>query len=990
MNIRPISIWLSCSLLVLASGLAVGDEAAAPEVPVARAVVREVTDFEDFTGRTEAPTRVELRARVSGYLLKADFREGTEVQRADLLFEIDARPYRTELDRAEAALRLAEANLKLAEAGLQRARALFTRGTASQEDLDLTVAEQARARAALQAAKASREVAQLNLEFTRVLAPVAGRIGRRLVDPGNLVKADETILATLVSRGTMYVYFDADERSALRLLRSAREGKARADKIPATVGLADEEGFPHRGVVDFTDNHVNPDTGSLRMRAVLADVDGVLMPGLFARVRLPIGEPHRAVCVPEQAIMNVGPKKYVVFVVGDRDTIERRAVVLGPMHEGQRVVTSGLKGDERVVVGRLRDLRPGMIVRPRQQDTPAPKPKQKPESGGASASRSLRGPAGPGILVEAVYPGASAQVVSDAVRDPIEQQVNGVEKLRSLRSRCTSDGRYALALTFGRGTDLKMMPVLVQNRVSLALPVLPKMVRDAGVSVMRGTSGVLMIVSLSSPGDSYDTLYLSNYARLQIKDELSRLSGVGEVGLLGPSNLGVRIWLDPDKLAARRLDASDVVRALKEQNVQVTGGEAGSSPAPRGRGVPYRRSTTGRLTDPEGFADIILRADGEGRTIRLRDVARIELGTAGPQSEAIFNGKPVVALVVRPTGEAAARKVQAALQETLAQLRGRLPRGLDLAVAFDFTANREFAERPTTPEYLLLDLHVPAGASTERALEVLKHCQSLLRPLPAVQDVLAMSDNPFDLFGGGPCMLVRLTPAEKRKVSREEAARTVRAKLAEMTELSVRLRDLSGSGRFPGCGYPLDLAICGPDIEHVRELAKKLADRLSETRQLTDVWTNPDSEPRLQRTVEIDRTAAAARGVALSDILNALQVHTGSLYVNDFTRFGQTWRVQVQAQAGSGDWAKDLPRIKVRSARGQMIPLSVCVKVGEAEGPATLDFLDFRPMMEITANPASGVELDLARKLCETLAADLRKELRLSADYRLMWLSPES
>jgi RND family efflux transporter MFP subunit len=987
MNIRLFRVGLSCSFLVLASGITVAGEPAAkaPEVPIARAVVREVTDHEDFTGRTEAPIRVDLRARATGYLIKAAFREGAEVKQGDVLFEIDPRPYQAELDKVEAEVKLAEAHLKLADAVQMRAAAQLAQKTIGQEEFDRVAGERILAEAQVGAAKARRTLAQLNLDYTRVLAPVGGRVGRRLVDPGNLVKADETILATLVSRSTVYIYFDVDERSALRLLRLVREDKAKTEKIPAAIGLADEEGFPHRGVVDLTDNQVNPDTGTLRMRAVLANKDGLLMPGMFVRVRLTIGEPHKVVCIPEQAVMVEEGLRYV-FVVGDKDAIERQAVVLGPQRNGQRVVTRGLKVDERIVVGRLQGLRPGMVVRPREQDAPAPKQEQYPESGGASAAPSMWGQAGSGILVGTVYPGASAQVVSDAVRVPIEQQVNGLETIRSLRSRCTHDGKYSLALTFARGVDLKMMQVLVQNRVNLALPVLPRVLQNTGVSVKQGTSGVLMIVNLSSPGDNHDDLFLGNYANIQIKDELARLPGVGEVALLGQSDFGLRVCLDPDKLAARSLNAGDVVRALKDQNIKVMAGEIGPPPVPRGRVFQYRLSTMGRLINPEGFADIILRADGEGRIIRLKDVAHIELSTGGPQSQAFFNGRPVAALVIRSTGEAPLRKVQIALQDVLSQLRARLAKGLDLAVAFDFTANLEIPERPATPEYLLLDLHLPASASAERALQVLKHCQTLLRPLPGVQDVLAMSDNPFDLFGDGPCILVRLTPAEKRKAGREEVARAIRAKLDEFKELTLRLRDLSGPGRFPRCGYPIDLAIRGPELERVREFAKKLVERMGESKKLTDVWANPDSEPRLQRIVEIDRTAAAARSVSLNDIFNTLQVYGGSLYVNDFTRFGRTWRVEVQAEPGSGDWAKNLRKLKIRNSRGQMIPLNTLVKVGEAEGPAALDFLDFWPMVEITANPDSGVKLDVARKLCEVLAEEMRKELRLPVDYRLIWL----
>ena len=444
MNIRPFRVWIACLVLLL-TGVSARAEEPPPEVPVARAVLREVTDYEDFAGRTEAASRVELRARVTGYLVKTLVKAGAEVKKGDVLFEIDSRNYRAELDRAEAAVKVAEARLKLAEANHKRAKTLHDRKSISQEEFDRTTAEQVVAEGEVLVTKAVRALAQLNLDFTRVLAPIDGRVGRLTVTPGNLVEADKTILATLVSLDPLYVYLDVDERSALRLLR---EAKGKAEKVPVAVGLADEEGFPRRGVLDFTDNQLNPDTGTLRMRAVLPNKDGLLMPGLFVRVRLAMGAPHKALTVPQKAVgksfssVLYGRERWFVSIVNDKDVIEAREVALGPraVVVGQwsdewRVVTRGVKADERVVVGWPESLRPGMVVRPREGKKPSPKPKQSPKSSPASSTPPMRGHPGSGLLVEAVYPGANAEVGSDTVRSPIEQQINGVEKLRSMRAR---------------------------------------------------------------------------------------------------------------------------------------------------------------------------------------------------------------------------------------------------------------------------------------------------------------------------------------------------------------------------------------------------------------------------------------------------------------------------------------------------------------------------------------------------------------------------
>jgi multidrug efflux pump subunit AcrB len=287
---------------------------------------------------------------------------------------------------------------------------------------------------------------------------------------------------------------------------------------------------------------------------------------------------------------------------------------------------------------------------------------------------------------------------------------------------------------------------------------------------------------------------------------------------------------------------------------------------------------------------------------------------------------------------------------------------------------------------VLLDVDLPVGASAERTQEVLRRAEVLLRQVPGVQHVLTLSENPFDLFGSGPCLLAQLTPAPARKSGREEVIGAIRTGLGEVKGMTVRVRDLSGPGRFPRCGYPIDLAVCGPEPELVREWARKLDERLRRDKKLTDVWVNPDSFPRPQRTVEVDREKAAALGVSLEDVTSTLRVFAGGVSVNDFARFGRTWRVEVQAEAGSGDLGQDIGRLKVRNVQGQMVPLSTIVEVREAEGPLALHFLDGRPMVEITANPGIGVSAAEARKLCEALADEVRKELRLPADYRLKWL----
>jgi RND family efflux transporter MFP subunit len=363
-----------------ATGLAADPAVAPPEVRVSQPLVREVADYEDFTGRTEAALQVELRARVSGYLDKVLFKDGADVKKGDVLFEIDPRPYQAELEKAEARLALSEAQLKRAEVDFKRATALLARQAITREEFEKFAADRAMAELEVRAVKAACDVAKLNLAFTKVLAPIDGRISRRFLDAGNLVKADETALGTVVSLDPMYVYFDVDERTALRMRRAAREGKAKeATGVQVAMGLADEKGFPHRGKVDFADTRVDPKTGTLRMRAVLPNPEGLLVPGLFVRVRLTTSEPYKALLVPERAIeASVLPRQGSLFVVNEKNVLESRRVKLVGRYDGMRVmIQRGLEEEDWVVLDRSEKLRPGMTVKPRKVAMPEEKPAER-------------------------------------------------------------------------------------------------------------------------------------------------------------------------------------------------------------------------------------------------------------------------------------------------------------------------------------------------------------------------------------------------------------------------------------------------------------------------------------------------------------------------------------------------------------------------------------------------------------------------------------
>ncbi len=290
----------------------------------------------------------------------------------------------------------------------------------------------------------------------------------------------------------------------------------------------------------------------------------------------------------------------------------------------------------------------------------------------------------PTIEVSAVYPGANAQVVADTVAAPIEQQVNGVEGMMYMSSTCTNDGAYTLTVTFKPGSDLNISQVLVQNRESLAEPILPDLVKRRGISVKKKSPNVLMIINLFSKDGTRDNLYLSNYAAIQIRDELSRLPGVGDITYLGQRDYSMRIWLDPQKMTAYGLDPQDVITAVQGQNVQVAAGQIGQPPTPRGQVAQYIITTLGRLKDPDQFGNIIVKNSGPS-LVYLKDVAQIQLGALSYDQTCTLDSHPSVALSVYQLPGSNALEVAQRVKDRMKQLKRRFPPGLDYAIAYDTT-----------------------------------------------------------------------------------------------------------------------------------------------------------------------------------------------------------------------------------------------------------------------------------------------------------------
>jgi membrane fusion protein, multidrug efflux system len=397
---RSLALTLTMSGLLaafLGAGCRHQPEARTPKVPVVRytkAISKQVSQYEYFTGRTEAIKSVEIRARVTGYLVEINFKPGAEVKKDDQLFLIDPRPYKADLDQANAQVLLAKAQLQLAIADLERGKEIDkTPGAISKQDLDKYAAAQSQADAQVKAATAAADQADLNYQWTKVTTLIDGLTGRNLLDVGNLVTKDQTLLTTVVSQGKMYGYFDVDELLIKRIQDLIREGKVKSarkyDDVPVELGLINEgDSYPHVGTIDFVGNRIDPGTGTLQIRGIFDNPKAanggpaLLTPGMFIRIRFPVGEKKEELLVPQIAIGTDQGKKFLL-VVNEGNVVEYRPVTLGQVDgelqaiEPLKIVRTdkgvrlagkdesgedSLKVGERVIVGGLQRVRPGIKV----------------------------------------------------------------------------------------------------------------------------------------------------------------------------------------------------------------------------------------------------------------------------------------------------------------------------------------------------------------------------------------------------------------------------------------------------------------------------------------------------------------------------------------------------------------------------------------------------------------------------------------------------
>jgi multidrug efflux system membrane fusion protein len=371
MSTRSLALLSALGLTISLAGCAAkpADPPPPTAVTVAAVLERDVNEWDEFTGRLQAVDQVEIRPRVSGYIKRVTFPEGKEVRKGEVLFEIDPRPYQADLARAAAQLEQARTASELAAREVARAQRLVSVKAISQEEFDSRTSAQANGLAAVRAAEAAVQNAKLNLEWTRVRSPIAGRVSYAQVTAGNLVQAGPptaTLLTTVVSLDPIYAYFEGDEQTYLKYTTLARAGtrqSSRDVRNPIYMGLANEDGFPHKGYVDFVDNRLDPETGTIRARAVFSNKDRLFTPGLFARMKLVGSGRYHAALVLDRAIGTDQDKKFVLVLKPDK-TVEYRSVQPGRLVDGLRVISSGLKGGEQIVINGLQRVRPGMKVTP--------------------------------------------------------------------------------------------------------------------------------------------------------------------------------------------------------------------------------------------------------------------------------------------------------------------------------------------------------------------------------------------------------------------------------------------------------------------------------------------------------------------------------------------------------------------------------------------------------------------------------------------------
>jgi multidrug efflux pump subunit AcrB len=559
----------------------------------------------------------------------------------------------------------------------------------------------------------------------------------------------------------------------------------------------------------------------------------------------------------------------------------------------------------------------------------------------------------PTIVVQTTYAGANAQSVAETVAAPIEQQVNGLEHVLSLSSQSASDGSYVLRIEFEPSTDLDVAQMQVQNRVSLAEPLLPDFVRQQGVIIRKKSLEPLLFVSVTAPDGRYDNLYLGNFADLQLKDELARVSGVGDVVVFGRSGVRMRIIIDNERLAARQLTMAEVIAALRNQNVQVTPETIGS-----GDQLVLTCRDALRSLDAEQLGSVILKASADDRPVRVMDVASVEFGSTAVSS-AKLNGAPVVLLGIQPLSGAKPGELSEAVQDKLTELQAITPEGVSLKIAVNFGPQLERASAKGTAEHLVVDVELPTGVNSDRMLATLDQAAKVAQQSPGVHDVVALTTHPFSLVANQPGLIVVLDPAKQRKLNRDQIAAALRDALAEQVPgVAFHVSAPAAAQGVPLYGYAIEFVVAdcaGHGSQQLLQEADALAKQMNASGKFVDAHVAPALRPSPTVKIDIDRARCKALGVSVSDVQAMLQGIPPSAAVE---------------------------QLQVKNDKNEIVPLGALVRISQVGEPTLIERHNLYPAARLRAHLSPGVSLREAKALCETLA-----EQELSAPtLKLMWV----
>jgi multidrug efflux pump subunit AcrB len=578
------------------------------------------------------------------------------------------------------------------------------------------------------------------------------------------------------------------------------------------------------------------------------------------------------------------------------------------------------------------------------------------------------------VTVETQFPGMPASVVEERVAFALEAKINGVDNLERLRSRCGSDGSYSLEVAFGPGTSPILAQMLVQNRVNDAMPLLPEEVRRLGVTVRKASSVLVMLLTVSSTNKSTNIASdLNNFAAVYLRPQLSRVPGVAEVRSSGGDGMSARIVLDPLKLAAHQLTVPDVKRAIEQQALGATSG-------PRG-GYQFAPNARGGLKLDQ-LASIAIKSVPNDTAIRIDDVKSAIRSGEELVGFASLDGNSVAVLEVYALAGSDPHFVSAAVRDQLPELRESLPPELELSDKFEFTT----PPAPSAPGYLLLDVNLRSAGPNESPRELLARTDKLLRGIPGVGHVLALSGQPFDRDRNQPCLVVGLTQVDGAAADRERLIREIRTRFnAAENSASIRICDLSGSARSKSSGFPIEFALCGFDRQPLRELADRTVAQMSRDSRLTDAWARPRLMPT--HAVDIDRAKVARLGLALPDVSATLQAVFGSMEAGNVQIVGREWPILLKVDPAGRTEAEQFSQSQLRTAKGDLIALSEVAAVKLESVPAYLERFNIYPAIVITAGLTGDLSLAEARFVCERLVADATREKGRAANP-LRWLRP--